>query len=49
MDGIMLFALPMFVIALLALGLGAFALITCRKVEINLRAFGLGFFLRSSK
>jgi len=39
----------MFLLALVALGLGAFALITCRKVEIDLKALGLGFFLRSSK
>ena len=50
MSDIMLIGLLLvFTMALIELGLGEFAIITCRKVEIDLKALGLGFFLRSSK
>jgi hypothetical protein len=50
MSDIMLIGLFLvFTIALLALGEVAYALITRREVEIDLRALGLRFFLRSSK
>jgi hypothetical protein len=45
----MFIALSLFVLALASLGLGWFAVVNCRQVEIDLRAFGFGFVLRINK